>query len=253
MPVPLDHEGLSLEPFAAKPPRLIAISPSHQFPTGVTMSLERRAALLEYAERVGAWIIEDDYDSEFRYAGRPLAALASLGGIAAARVIYVGTFSKTLFPAIRLGFLIVPKHIAAQFRRGRIIVDLQPSIFPQPALARFIEEGHLATHVRRMRRIYRQRQTALLDALETHAAALFVAGPDPAGMHLFAPFTPELALRYDDVAAARLVARHGVNAQPISMFYADQASCTGFVLGYACADESALDTAAATMAAALRA
>ena len=250
--VPLDAEGLAFEPFAAKPPRLIAISPSHQFPTGVTMSLERRVDVLEYAERVGAWIIEDDYDSEFRYAGRPLAALASMGAVARARVIYVGTFSKTLFPAIRLGFLIVPKHIAAQFRRCRAVIDLQPAIFPQPALARFIEEGHLATHVRRMRRIYRQRQEALLEALDLQAAALFRAGPDPAGMHLFAAFTPELARRYDDVTAAGIVARHGVNAQPISMFYAHRATENGFVLGYACADEAALGAALKTMAAALR-
>jgi GntR family transcriptional regulator/MocR family aminotransferase len=253
VPVPVDADGLTLEGAASAAPRAIAVSPSHQFPTGVTMSLERRFQLLEFAERVGAWIIEDDYDSEFRYEGRPLAALAGLGGIASARVIYVGTFSKMLFPAIRLGFLVVPKHLAARFTRGRVIVDLQPSIFPQPALARFIAEGHLATHVRRMRRMYRQRQEALLEALAAEAGALLTTRPDVAGMHLIAEFTPQLAQRYDDHTAAGIVAQRGVNAQPMSIYYAERGTANGFVLGYACADESALRAAVTTMVAALRA
>ena len=253
VPVPVDEEGLTLDGALSNPPRLIAVSPSHQFPTGVTMSLDRRLQLLEFAERVGAWIVEDDYDSEFRYEGHPLAALAGFGGIASARVIYVGTFSKMLFPAIRLGFLVVPKHLAVQFACGRIVVDLQPSIFPQPALARFIGEGHLATHVRRMRRIYRLRQEALLEALASQAGALLTTDPDVAGMHLIAKFTPELAQRYDDLTAAGIVGKRGINVQPMSMYYAERRAGNGFVMGYACVGEAALAAAVTTMVAALRA
>jgi GntR family transcriptional regulator/MocR family aminotransferase len=254
VPVPLDPEGLALERAASKPPRVIAVSPSHQFPTGVTMSRERRVELLEYAERTGAWIIEDDYDSEFRYEGRPLGALAGMGATARARVLYVGTFSKMLFPAIRLGFLVVPKHLASRFSRARLIVDLQPGIFAQPALARFIHEGHLATHVRRMRRIYRQRQQVLLEVLAAQAGTLFTTRADPAGMHLVADFVPQLAERYDDRRAAEIVGRRGVNAQPLSMYFAEPPGDNGgFVLGYACIDETSLRTAMTTMVAALSA
>jgi GntR family transcriptional regulator/MocR family aminotransferase len=252
VPMPLDAEGLTLGGPGHAPPRAIAVSPSHQFPTGVTMTLQRRLALLDYAERVGAWIIEDDYDSEFRYEGRPLAALAGLSEVASARVLYVGTFSKMLFPAIRLGYLVVPKHIAGRFTGARAVVDLQPSILPQPALARFIAEGHLATHVRRMRRIYRQRQEAMLDALAAHAGDLLTSGPDPAGMHLIARFTQQLERRHNDVTAARVVSERGINAQPLSMYYANPANINGFVLGYACADGPVLTLAVETMVAALR-
>ena len=168
-------------------------------------------------------------------------------------MIYAGTFSKMLFPAIRLGFLVVPKHIVREFARARAVLDLQPSIVAQPALARFIAEGHLATHVRRMRPIYRQRQEALLAALSSEAQDLMTSAPDSAGMHLIARFTPELALRYSDAAAARIVAAHGINVQPLSMFYAEPPECGGFVLGFACAGEAELTNAVSTMAAALRA
>jgi GntR family transcriptional regulator/MocR family aminotransferase len=251
--VPVDLEGMMLEAAGDAPPRAIAISPSHQYPTGVTMTLERRRALLAYAERVGAWIIEDDYDSEFRYEGRPLAALAGLDDPRNGRVIYVGTFSKMLFPAIRLGYLVVPKHAVREFARARIVLDLQPSIVAQPALARFISEGHLATHVRRMRPVYRQRQEALLAALAAEASDLLTSAPDAAGMHVIARFTPELSRRMDDVTAAGIVGERGINVQPYSLFHGRPPETGGFVLGFACVDETELARAVTTMVAALRA
>ncbi len=247
--IAVDEGGMVLPQPGSRiaPPRLIYVSPSHHYPTGVTMTLRRRLEFLNYAEHVGAWILEDDYDSEFRYEGRRLAALQSLNSAASARVIYMGTFTKALFPAIRLGYLVVPSDLAHTFARGRSVIDIPPSIVAQPALARFIAEGHLAAHIRRMRRIYRGRHEALVAALARHATALLHIEPDQAGMHLLARFTPELAARYDDVTAAQRLCERGLNAQPLSMFYAKPSRDNGFLLGYACADEAALERAVVTM------
>ncbi|MGH7729191.1 MAG: PLP-dependent aminotransferase family protein, partial [Vulcanimicrobiaceae bacterium] len=253
VPVPLDDEGMILPDVpASEAPRLIAVAPSHQYPSGVTMSLRRRLALLEYAERVGAWIVEDDYDSEFRYEGRPLAALQGLSVSASARVVYVGTFSKTLFPAIRLGYLIVPKHLARGAARARVVFDLMPSIAAQPTLARFIADGGLASHVRRMRRIYRARRDALMRALAVEASDLLLAEPDPAGMHLVTRFAPQLARRHDDRSASALLRAEGLNVQPLSQYYAEAAAEVGFLLGYACAPEADLEAAVTRMVTILR-
>ena len=166
VPVAVDAEGLSIASGLATgtTPRMIAVAPSHQYPLGVTMSLQRRMELLSFASEANAWIIEDDYDNEFRYAGRPPAALRSLDG--GERVIYVGTFSKVLFPSLRLGYLVVPSRIAEQFALARVGLDLQPPILPQPIVDTFIREGFFSAHVRRMRAIYRSRQAALVAAAE---------------------------------------------------------------------------------------
>lgn len=253
VPVPVDREGITIDR-AAPAPRIVAVAPSYQFPTAVTMSLQRRLELLEFCERTGAWILEDDYDSEFRYEGRPLAALAGFSDSARERVIYVGTFSKMLFPAVRLGYLVLPKRLALRFARGRRILDLQPSIVPQPALARFIGEGHLAVHVRRMRLVYRQRQQALLSALAADASDLFTSVPHGAGMHLVARSTAWLERRFSDVEAARILRERGLGVQPLSSYYAQPTQgAGGLVLGFASARESTLRAAVKAMAAALRA
>lgn len=150
-PMPVDAEGLQIGNRTARNSQacLVYVTPSHQYPLGITMTLARRLHLLEWARRTGAWILEDDYDSEFRYAGRPLASLQGLDMCGC--VIYLGTFSKVLFPGLRLGYLVVPKNVVDAFLSAKTIADRQSAVLEQAVLARFIEEGHFARHLRRMR------------------------------------------------------------------------------------------------------
>ena len=167
VPVPVDGEGLDVRAglAAAGQARLAYVSPSHQFPLGVTMSLPRRLALLEWAARTGAWVLEDDYDSEYRYAGRPLAALQGLDH--ARRVIYVGTFSEVLFPALRLGYMVVPRELADRFVTARALADRHSPLIEQAVLADFMAEGHFARHIRRMRLRYRENLAVLVEAVQS--------------------------------------------------------------------------------------
>jgi GntR family transcriptional regulator/MocR family aminotransferase len=162
--IPVDAEGLCVAhgELSAPEARMAYVSPSHQYPLGVTMSLPRRMALLAWARRRGAWIAEDDYDSEFRYAGRPLAALQGLD--TAGRVIYIGTFSKVLFPALRLGYMVVPAGTVEAFAAARALSDRHPPGPSQALVAEFLAEGHFARHIRRMRTLYAERQAALVSA-----------------------------------------------------------------------------------------
>ena len=185
-PVPVDREGMDVARLRAVAPRarLACVTPSHQFPLGVTMSARRRLALLEWARAAGAWIVEDDFDSEYRFRGRPLPSLHGMD--AAGCVLYVGTFSKTLFPALRLGYLIVPSPLVDVFARARATVDRHPSALEQAVLAEFIAEGHFARHVRRMRALYAERQEVLLSLLGSELGALLEGERMEAGMHLVA-------------------------------------------------------------------
>ena len=158
------------------------VSPSHQYPVGATMSLARRLALLAWARDAGAWILEDDYDSEFRYAGRPLAALQGLD--ADGRVIYLGTFSKVMFPSLRIGYMVLPPDIVDAFVTARAVSDRHSPAIEQAALAEFISEGLLERHIRRMRMLYADRQAALLDAARRHLGDAIDLRPAHAGMHL---------------------------------------------------------------------
>ena len=168
----------SLEPRAA----MVYASPSHQYPLGVTMSLSRRLALLEWARTAGAWVLEDDYDSEYRYAGRPLAALQGLDSDG--RVIYLGTFSKVMLPSLRLGYLVLPPDLVDAFVAARAIADRHSPSVDQAALADFIEDGQLERHIRRMRMLYADRQAALIDAARRELGGLLDLTPSEAGMHL---------------------------------------------------------------------
>lgn len=199
-PVPVDDEGLVVEclPPSAK---VIYVTPSHQSPLGMAMSPSRRLALLAFARRHGAVVIEDDYDSEFRHGGRPLDALQTLDrdGV----VFYVGTFSKSLFPALRLGYVVSPPWALAALARVRQLVDWHGDVLAQDTLALFIAEGHLARHVRKMRRVYGERRNALLDALARHTPEALAPIAAEAGLHVAARLRWPIPSRLIVEAAAR--------------------------------------------------
>jgi GntR family transcriptional regulator / MocR family aminotransferase len=177
----------------------------------MTMSLVRRLALLEWAKRVGAWILEDDYDSEYHYAGRPLKALQGLDEDG--RVIYVGTFSKTLLPNIRLGYLVVPLALRDAFMNSARALGTQAPVLEQTTLAQFIAEGHFVRHVRRMLTHYAARQAALVEAVRELLPGVLRVSPAPTGLHLVGWLPPGV----DDVAASRAAAQAGVAAQPLAV------------------------------------
>lgn len=166
--------------------RLVYVTPSRQFPTGVPMSLARRLELLEWARPLGAVILEDDYDSVYRYRGAPLPALQSLA--AGTAVIYIGTFSNVMFPGLRIGYLVVPEELVTPFSRAKWLSDRQTPILEQAALADFIRDGHLERHIRRMRSIYRRRRDVMIDALDRHFGAGADVRGDAAGMHMLVRF-----------------------------------------------------------------
>ena len=248
VPMPVDEDGLNVCQAAARAPgaRLVYVSPSHQYPLGATLSLARRLKLLEWAARAGAWVLEDDYDSEFRYAGRPLAAMQGLdtGG----RVIYLGTFSKVLFPSLRLGYMVVPPDMADAFTTARALVGWCSPLIDQAVLTEFIAEGHFARHIRRMRALYARRQAALVEAAGRELRGVLEVGPDAAGMHLLG-WLPE---GVDDREAARAAARYGVQAQPLSYFAVEHNRRGALVLGYAAPEEREIREAAGRLAQALR-
>jgi GntR family transcriptional regulator/MocR family aminotransferase len=227
IPVPVDEEGLDVAAGRRlqSSARLAYVTPSHQFPLGRTMSLSRRLAFLEWADSAGAWILEDDYDSEYRYVGRPLPALQGLDR--AERVIYVGTFSKVLFPALRLGYLVAPPRLVEAFTRARALADRQPPALEQAVLTEFIEAGHFARHLRRMRALYAQRQAALLTAAGALEGQLRLE-PADAGMHLIGWLPDGL----DDRQAARSAAAAGVDVTPLSALRLRAADSAGLLLGY---------------------
>jgi GntR family transcriptional regulator/MocR family aminotransferase len=216
-PVRVDDEGLDVEEAARRgqPARLVYLSPSHQFPLGVPMSLPRRLALLRWASAARAWVIEDDYDSEFRYGARAIPCLHGLDGDG--RVIYVGTFAKTLFPALRLGFLIVPPDLRDRMVAARRATDLHPPALDQGVLADFIDGGHYERHLRRMRSAYAERLEALHAAAERSCAGALALRPVQTGLHVVADLTDRKgpsAERVFEEAAAR-----GVEVMPLSAYY----------------------------------
>jgi GntR family transcriptional regulator/MocR family aminotransferase len=227
-PVPVDDEGIDVAEGIRRCPvaRVAVVTPAHQFPLGHAMSPRRRTALLEWARTAGAWVVEDDYDSEFRYVGRPLAALQ--GEDPDGRVVYCGTFSKVLTPALRLGYLVVPRQLAELFLAAKVRADLRTPPLEQAVLADFIAGGHFARHVRRMRVLYAERQEALLDAARRHAPSLSLR-PSPAGMQLIG-WLPEGT---DDRAVAARVMRAGLTAFPLSAMRVEPSPRGGLILGYA--------------------
>lgn len=247
VPVPVDDEGLDVaRGIALEPaPRLIYVTPSHQFPLGVTLSLPRRLALLDFARRADAWIIEDDYDSEYRYSGRPLSSLQGLDG--AARVLYMGTFSKTLFPGIKVGYLIVPDQLIDAFRAAIRITGHVPAPIVQAALAEFISEGHFGTHVRRMRTLYAARRSALLDAIERDLAGFLTPAKCDGGMQLVA----RLKAGMDDRRSSGIAASAGIQVAPLAPYYLGKPQLSGFHMGFAGIPEARIAKSAKRLAGAL--
>jgi GntR family transcriptional regulator / MocR family aminotransferase len=232
-PIPISKDGVSITAIRKQRPRgrLLYVTPSHQFPLGVTMSLTRRLELLEWARQTEAWIIEDDYDGEFRYAGRPIPSLQGLNG--GKRVIYTGTFSKVVFPSLRIGYLVVPDHLVEAFIKGRVMTDMHSATIPQAALADFIEQGHFARHLRRMRKLYAERQAYLVAAAKAELSRMLEIESSDAGMHLIG----WLPHGVDDQAAARAAWRHKVIARPLSEYGLKPVERGALVLGYTAFNE----------------
>ncbi len=224
--IPVDDEGLVVDSQPGDA-RLVYVSPSHQYPLGMAMSLRRRIALLAWAAQQSAAIIEDDYDSEFRFAGHPIEPLHSLDRDG--RVIYVGSFSKSLLPTLRLGFLVAPPSLGRPLRAAKCLSDWHTSLPPQAALARFIDEGKLARHVRKMRVAYQARHRRITDVLGRDFAGVLEPIPSAAGLHLSAIYRAGTAA--DTLSAARRAEGVGVLVSTLSEFTAEVAP-PGLVLGY---------------------
>ncbi|WP_083902163.1 PLP-dependent aminotransferase family protein [Pandoraea sp. B-6] len=225
----VDDEGVVIPEgqWERSPPRLVYVTPSHQYPLGSVLSASRRLDLIAQARRHGAWILEDDYDSEFRHQGEPIAAMQ--GMVANAPVVYVGTFSKTMFPALRLGFLILPTTLAAQARDALDELLRGGHRFEQLALAEFIRSGQFARHLGRMRRLYRERQTALRNALATHFDPAYAVIGERCGLHL----TVRLDPAFPDKAIVAAAQREGIGPRALSSFALDpHPTDNGLVIGY---------------------
>lgn len=243
--VPLDRSGLAIAGRSDRP-RLIFVTPSHQYPTGRLMSVTRRQELLACAARVGATIIEDDYDSEFHYDGRPVAALQGLDG--GARVFYVGTFSKSMFADIRVGYAIVPEALVDMVERAQRHTGQIVSAPLQDALAGFVEDGHFAAHIRRMTRVYRARRDRMVAALRAEAGDRISITPPPGGMQLLV----ELEDARDDQALTRDLAASGITARPLSRHFTGTIGGHGLFLGFAAWDEREIDAGAAILGRVMR-
>ena len=248
VPTQVDEEGLQVERLISRrpPPRLVYVTPSHQYPLGAVLSLRRRLALLDWAQHTKAWILEDDYDGEFRYRGRPLLALQALDR--AGRVIYLGTFSRVLLPSLRLGYLVLPHALVNSFLAMRAVSDDSPPLLTQAATAEFLGQGHFARHVRRMRAMYAERRAVLLDAAHTHLRELLHLQPDEAGLQMVGWLKDGIS-EGDAQAHAQ---RRGLDVRPLAPCCVRPLGRPGLVLGFAGFPSSRIRTAAAELSRALR-
>ncbi|MFM0726674.1 PLP-dependent aminotransferase family protein [Paraburkholderia strydomiana] len=244
VPVPVDDEGLNpREQDLQQPPRLALVTPSHQYPLGMVMSLARRRTLLEYARQHNVWIIEDDYDSEFRYGSRPLASLQGLDD--AGQVIYVGSLGKMLFPGLRIGYMIAPEHLVDTFRTGVAELYREGQLMQQAVMTDFIMDGHLTSHVRRMRALYGERRQILIDAITARFGSELPVMGDEAGLHLVLGL-PDHA---NDRAVTAAAFDAGVIVRPLASYYSvDPPPRRGLLLGYACVANDKIGPAFDTLA-----
>jgi GntR family transcriptional regulator/MocR family aminotransferase len=228
-PARIDEQGIVIGDLGKKA-RMVYVTPSHQFPTGVALSLARRLELIEWLRRQNAVLIEDDYDSEYRYSGPPLPSLQGLAtGVA---VIYIGTFSKVMFPSLRIGYVIAPDSLVARFRRAKWLADRQTPVPEQAALADFIAEGHLERHIRRMRRIYGERRDVLVESLKRHFGDRAQICGDAAGMHVL--------VRFEDQKIAKRAAEAKVELVSSAGCYLTEPPRSEFILGFSSIGERSI-------------
>ncbi|MEM6323630.1 MAG: PLP-dependent aminotransferase family protein [Pseudomonadota bacterium] len=242
-PMRVDDEGFDA---AHIPPqaRAAIVTPSRHYPTGHSLPMPRRMALLDWAERSGGLVIEDDYDSEFRYRGQPLPALSGVDELR--NTIYLGSFSKLFGPALRIGFLVLPRPLLGNARRYLADAGTRVSLVPQPALAAFMGSGEFAVHLRRMRRIYARRQAHLIQCLAPLTPYLTIE-PDPSGMHLCLPFKPSLARHTRDRTICAMAKKQGLEIGALSAHCTLADAPQGLLLGYAAFEEPVLTRAADTL------
>ncbi len=224
---PVDDSGIVVSSFQRRRAKLVCVTPSHQYPTGAVLTLERRLALLEWAEKNDGWIVEDDYDCEFNYTNQPQPALQGLDG--GRRVIYVGTFSKVLSPALRVAYAVVPNALLAIFEAVHLVSGGAPSTIIQASLARFIEAGALSRHIARTRAIYDERRQLVASELSRLAGSTFYVRDSRAGLHFVADLPNELS----DVAFTERALSRGLVVPALSSYYYDNPPRNGVVIGYA--------------------
>ena len=228
-PIPVDREGMVCARLGAAA-KVAYVTPAHQFPTGVALSLRRRLELISWARERRAVIIEDDYDSEYRYSGAPMPALQGLA--TGVPVIYCGTFSKVMFPGLRVGYLIVPQPMVAAFTRAKWLSDRHTPVHQQATLCQFMKEGLLERHIRRMRRIYDLRRATLVESLHTHFGDRAAVLGEAAGMHAYVQFDdPDITVR---------AARNKVQLRDVGAYYLGKAPANDYLLGFSMLSESSI-------------
>lgn len=239
LPLKVDDDGLMLSEMFAKhqTAKLLCTAPSHHYPLGVTTSLARRLAILDWCRKNACWILEDDYDSEFRYSERPLPSLQSLAP--SANVVYVGTFSKTLFPSLRVGYLIVPKPLVQPFIQMKMATSGPTTMVSQRAIARFFEEDLFYRHIRTMRKLYQQRRVALVEAIRQHLPYLSIPPQQNAGLFLRTELNGELA-QVGDAEIAQRARALGIHLEPLSATYMGHERTQGLIFGFGALSEEAV-------------
>jgi GntR family transcriptional regulator / MocR family aminotransferase len=249
VPVRVDQEGLDVNRGIKRCPdaRVAVVTPSHQFPLGMTMSATRRVLLLDWATRNGSWIVEDDYDNEFRFGTLPIASLQGLDKDE--RVIYVGTFSKVLFPSLRIGYLIIPNDLIPAFSRLRETSDIFPAPLHQEVLADFIREGHLERHIRRMRMLYMERHDTLVTEIRKRLGPSFEVVTANAGTHLVMLLSED----FRDTVVAEKAAQADISTVQLSICYQEEPRKQGLILGYGGVNRKQIQDGLSKLAAILKA
>ncbi|MEE9928484.1 PLP-dependent aminotransferase family protein [Microvirgula aerodenitrificans] len=248
VPIDVDAQGIRTDLLRAdrSGADCVYVTPSHQYPTGATLSLERRLELISWAAENGKWIIEDDYDSEFHYDGLPTACVQGLDKYQ--RTIYIGTFSKTLYPGLRMGYMVIPPELVSAFARARSIMDGHTPQILQLTLARFMEEGHYNAHVRAMRKLYAGRREILLEAIDRHLAGIVTALQPEGGMQVLCL----LEDGWSEEKTIRQAASAGVLLPGLSRLYAGEEKRQGWLLGYASLTAYEIEAAMLRLANALK-